>query len=56
MRGAHECEPWQQAAYEASLLHEQVELLQFEVDEFLRSSQGRARLAFAHWCREHDRC
>ncbi len=54
-RGAHECDPWRQAAHEARRLAEQVELLQLEVDEYLRSPGGRARLAFARWCREHGR-
>jgi hypothetical protein len=37
------------------LLLEQIELMHFEVDEFLRSREARSRLAFVQWCREHGR-
>jgi hypothetical protein len=53
LRGGHECDPYDQRAHEAAQLEERLELLHLEVEEFLRSAEGRKRLAFARWCREH---
>jgi hypothetical protein len=55
LAGVHECDIAQRARHEASQLDEQAELLHFELEEFLRSTEGRRRLAFARWCRERGR-
>lgn len=55
VRGAHECDPWRKAAHEAHQLAEQAELLEFEIEEYLRTPAGRAHVAFARWCRERGR-
>jgi hypothetical protein len=55
LRGLHACDPDALEAHEAALLLEQIELMHFEVDEFLRSREARSRLAFVQWCREHGR-
>jgi hypothetical protein len=55
LRGTHACDPFAQRAYEAAQIAVQVELLQLEVDEFLRSGVGLRQAAFARWCRENGR-
>jgi hypothetical protein len=55
LQGTHACDPFAQQAHEAAQIAVQVELLQLEVDEFLRSPPGLSQAAFARWCRESGR-
>jgi hypothetical protein len=51
----HVCDPGDLLAQEAVRLAEQIELMHFEIDEYLRSGSGRRKSRFAQWCREHGR-
>ena len=55
LRGMHVCDPGDLAAQEAVRLAGQIELMHFEIHEYLRSSAGRRQLRFEQWCREHGR-
>lgn len=55
LRGGHRCNPDTRQAHEEAQLAVQLEVLQFEIEEYLRGSRGRRHLAFARWCREHGR-
>ena len=48
LTGSHECDPDHRAAHQGEVLAE-------EIAEFLASSAGQSRLAFAHWCRVQGR-
>lgn len=55
LREAHEC-PAEDLEEQAGLAEAEAgRLLEAEVAEYLCSPGGRARLAFARWCREHGR-
>ena len=49
------CDPYDLLAHEAKRVAEQIELMHFEIHEYLQSSGGRRRSRFAQWCREHGR-
>jgi hypothetical protein len=51
---AHECDPFDRSMHEAAQLGKQLEVLLFEIKEFLRSAEGKKELAFARWYREHQ--
>lgn len=55
LRGMHACDPDELEAHQAAVLLEQIELMHFELEEFLSGPKARSRLAFARWCREHGR-
>jgi hypothetical protein len=54
LQETHVCDPDDRLAHEAVLLAEQIELLHFEIDEYLRSHEGQRQSRFARWCREHQ--
>ena len=55
LRDTHVCDAYDLLAHEAKRVAEQIELMHFEIDEYLRSSGGRRKSRFAQWCREHGR-
>jgi hypothetical protein len=54
LQGEHECDPAAVEQQQADEARAAAHLLVAEIGAYLESPGGRARVAFARWCREHD--
>jgi hypothetical protein len=55
-QGEHECDPGAVERQQADEARAAVHVLLAEIAAYLDSPDGRARVAFARWCRERDHC
>jgi hypothetical protein len=55
LHSEHRCDPAEIEAHEAEQLRIEAAGIHVEIAEHLGTLAGRKQLAFARWCREHDR-